>query len=140
MSKAYKLDKAKMTITVDDANLTPADREDIKLYVLAGYEIRHKSKAKSREATKRADTIRGKQIEKVLEKDDKALAEYKKLKKDSGFFSARQFYRNYIATHKEATETTKEAEEKPRATRRTKKTAPEETETAKTTATVKTEE
>lgn len=125
MSKAYKLDKAKMTITVDDANLTPADREDVRLYVLAGYEIRHKSKAKSREATKRADTITADTIRLKLSADKDALKEFERLNKENGFFTARQYYRDYIASHTEA-------EDKPKSTRRTKKTATEETDTAKT--------
>ena len=98
MTKAYKLDKDKKIITIDDAvRQTPEDKEDIKLYVLSGYEIRHKSKAKSKQALKRADTITAEDIRKVLSADKEALKEFNRLISDKGFFSARKFYRDYMA-------------------------------------------
>lgn len=99
MTKAYKLDKDKKIITIDDAvKQTPEDKEDIKLYVLSGYEIRHKSKAKSKQALKRADTITAEDIRKVLSADKEALKEFNRLSSEKGFFSARKFYREYIAS------------------------------------------
>ena len=99
MTKAYKLDKDKKIIIIDDAiRQTPEDKEDIKLYVMSGYEIRHKSKAKSRQATKRADTITAEDIKKSLSADKDALKEFERLVSNKGFFSGRKFYRDYMAS------------------------------------------
>lgn len=99
MTKAYKLDKQKKIITIDDSvKQSPADQEDIKLYVLAGYEIRHKSKAKSKQAAKRSDNITADKIRSELSADQDALKEFERLVSNKGFFSGRKFYRDYMAS------------------------------------------
>ena len=110
MTKAYKLDKDKKVITIDDAvRQTPEDKDDIRLYVLSGYEIRHKSKAKSKQALKRADTITAEDIRKSLSADKEALKEFNRLISDKGFFSARKFYREYISSKTADRETEQKA-------------------------------
>ncbi len=99
MNKCYKLNRDKKTIVIDDSvKQTEADQKDIQLYVLAGYEIKHKSKAKSKQATKRADTITADDIRKELSADSEALDTFNKLISEKGYFTARKFYRDYKTT------------------------------------------
>ena len=99
MSQCYKLNRDKKTIIIDDSvKQSKADQKDIQLYVLAGYEIKHKSKAKSKQATKRADTITAEEIRKELSADSEALDTFNNLISEKGYFTARKFYRDYKAT------------------------------------------
>lgn len=101
--KAYTVNTEKKIITLDDSvKLTAAEEKDITRYVNAGYLIKHKSKKKSEQATKRANTnISNEEIIKALENDEKGLAKYNEIKKGSGkgngFFAARSWYKkNYL--------------------------------------------
>ena len=63
--QAYKINKEKKTIIIDDqVKQTERDKQDIQMYVSAGYEIKHKSIAKSKQALKRSDSITADEIRK----------------------------------------------------------------------------
>lgn len=94
---AYKINRDRKTITINDSvKQTAADKQDIMLYVAAGYEIRHKNMEKAKEAAKKADTITADKIRKLLDGDKEALEEFNRLNKVSGFFTARKFYNDYV--------------------------------------------
>lgn len=98
-SKAYTLTTSKSGerfIVIDDSvKRTPAESEEIQMYVVAGYVIRHKSKARSEAAKGRSDNITADQIRQELANDKPALQEFERIVKASGFFSAKKFYKTW---------------------------------------------
>ena len=98
---AYKVNTEKKWIIIDDSvKQTKADQQDIALYLGAGYMIKHKSAAKSDQASGRAKTDTDASIKKALAGDAEARAAYEQLKSEKGFFSARKFYYEYVEEKK----------------------------------------
>jgi len=88
----YSINSNTKIITLEiDANLSEADKEEIQLYLSAGYLIRRKDMDISRASSERARRDTKADIEKALAEHPKELAEFKRLCKES-FFSARAYY------------------------------------------------
>ena len=114
--QAYKINKEKKTIIIDDqVKQTERDKQDIQMYVSAGYEIKHKSIVKSKQALKRSDSITADEIRKKLSADKEALKEFERLLRESGYFSARKYYKEYITTEPAPEQKQKRATRKPAA-------------------------
>ena len=96
--KAYRLSTTKdgkKIITIDDSvKMTEVENNDINRYVLSGYIIRHKSVKKSELATERAKKqLTNKEIIAKIGNNKELLEAYTNVKKESGFFSARKWYK-----------------------------------------------
>jgi hypothetical protein len=89
----YKVNTEKKIITIDDAvKANVADKEDIALYVSAGYVIKHKSKKRAKAAANRANGLKDADILAALKGNQEATDKYKELKHEKGYFTARKFY------------------------------------------------
>ncbi len=130
VKKAYLIDTDTKTITIDDSvKQTDNDRADIQMYVVAGYIIRHKSKARSAAALKRSDNVTADQCRQALKASKKALAEFEQIMSEKGFFSAKKYYREWLAEQAAVT-----AAERPKRRGRRPKTETETTATDTQTA------
>ena len=135
IKKAYLIDKETKTITIDDSiKQTDNDRADIQMYVVAGYIIRHKSRARSAAALKRSDNITADQCRQALKGTKKALTEFERIISEKGFFSAKKYYKDWLAEQSAAT-----AAEKPKRRGRKPKTETVTQKHATETATTDTE-
>lgn len=87
----YKVNTDRKVITVDRSVMpTAADKEEVAMYLSAGYKLAHKSEAKSKKAKANAANLPNKkQLEKIFEdtKYEKAKETYDKY--SSNFFKAR---------------------------------------------------
>lgn len=100
----YKVDVKNKLITIDDeVKPTPSDKNDVEMYVNAGYMIKHKSAKRAKVAKERAKKYNytDADILKALENDDKGLKKYIEIKKGegkgTGFFAAKSWYiKEYI--------------------------------------------
>ena len=108
--KAYRIDKEKMLIIIDDeVKLTEQDKEDIKFYVSCGYEIKHKSAKKAKKAKENADKKKKytkEYIEGQLKGQD--LKDFIAIKngkgKGLGWFAAQSWYIKKFVENKEVAE------------------------------------
>lgn len=100
MAKSYKINAKEKTITIDDSvKMNATEKQDLQMYVGAGYIIKHKSSAKSKNAKERAmkNNFTDKQILEALKADKEAIEQYKAQKKEKGFFGAKSWYvKNYM--------------------------------------------
>lgn len=99
--KYYTINQEKKQITVDSSvKVTQQDKDEIQMYIMAGYIIRHKSEKRSKSVAKRSTNISDEEIKEALKEDKENLEIYLKIKggkgKGTGFFAAKSFYINLI--------------------------------------------
>lgn len=95
--KYYTVNAEKKKITIDDSvKPTQQDKDDVQMYVTAGYIIRHKSEKRSSAVASRSSSITNEEIQASLKGDKKNYEQYLSIKsgkgKGTGFFAAKSFY------------------------------------------------
>lgn len=100
----YKLNKEKKIIIIDDNNITSVEKDDVSMYVAAGYTIKHKSEKRAAAAKGRAETLSKEDILKALETDTEAKKTFENICKGKGtgkgFFAAKKWYKEYLKAKK----------------------------------------
>lgn len=101
----YKLNTEKKIIIIDDNNITSVEKDDVAMYVAAGYTIKHKSEKRSAAAKGRAETLTKESILKALKANTEAKETFENICKGKGtgkgFFAAKKWYKEYLEANKQ---------------------------------------
>lgn len=100
--KHYSVNTQTKVLIIDDSvKATKEDKEDIKLYLSAGYKLRHKVTRKISEELKQKNSIKAEDIKKAMEgTDPEAYKQYQKIVSEHNFFSGKKYYLEWLDKQK----------------------------------------